>query len=118
MNRHIEKIKEKLLEIDSNVQKGICQKKDNIWDCLLLSKGKFIKSNVNKNDLLFYMTVRVIRENEIPEGLELKIIQKMKEAGMKLSDSPASYEYVMDSGEIVVEICKMEFVKTVKGCEV
>lgn len=56
-----------------------------------------------------------MKEESIPDGLELEVIEKMREAGVKI-DSDAEYAYTDKSGECMVEICTMEFSKCVKGC--
>lgn len=110
----IRKIKQKLEEISRNVQVGICKKKDESWNCLLIRKEKLVKSGTSRLDYSAYVSIRIIKEDEIPEGTEQQIIEKMREIGWKMTDSPAQYEYRIDSNEIVVEICKMEFAKTQK----
>lgn len=110
----LESVKEKLKEIDENVQKGVCKKVNDSWNCLLIRKERLKKSGTSKSDYSFYISVRIVREDEIEEGTEELVIQKMKEIGWKQSDSPAEYEYTVDSNEIAVEICKLEFVRASK----
>ena len=109
----INAIKEKLKEIDSNVQHGIC-KKGNTWDCLLIRKDRISKSKENRLDNNYYVSVTIVREDEIPEGTELLVEKKMKEAGFKRTETDAKYDYVVDTNEVTVEICAMEFVKPTK----
>lgn len=109
----IEEIKEKLKELDKNVLVGICKKGDT-WDCLLIRKDELRKSGTSRSDYSMYVSVRIIREDEIPEGLEQDVEKKMREIGFRRSDSPAKYEYVADVNEIIVETCKMQFVKSMK----
>lgn len=106
-------IKEKLKEIDGNVLYGICKKGDT-WDCLLIKKERLEKSGTSKMDYSQYVSVYIVREDEIPEGLEQQVEKKMRELGFKRSQTAAKYEYAIDAYEIVVETCKLEFVKTVK----
>lgn len=113
----ISEIEEKLKEIDENVQYGVCKKKNNSWNCLVLRKEKMKKSGTSKQDYSTYISVRIVREDEIEEGMEQKVITKMREAGWRLSEDDIQYEYTVDTNEIVVEVCKMEFVKAEKGCK-
>lgn len=110
----IHEIKNILKEIDQNVQTGICKKQGESWDCILVKKEKIERSGTSRLDYSFYVSVRIIREDEIPEGMEQLVIDKMKEIGWKKSDAPGQYEYAIDSNEIVVEICKLDFVKVKK----
>lgn len=109
----IEVIKEKLKELDENVQYGVCKKGDT-WDCLLIRKERLEKSGTSRLDYSLYVSVRIIREDVIPEGKEAEVEEKMKEAGFRRSVAPAQYDYTVDANEVVVEVCKMEFVKIVK----
>ena len=106
-------IKEKLKEIDSNVQYGIC-KKGETWDCLLIRKNRIAKSKENRLDNNYYVSVTIIREDEIPEGTELLVENHMKEIGFKRTTADTRYEYVLDANEVIVEMCAMEFVKATK----
>lgn len=108
----IEEIKKKLQELDNNVLYGVCKKGDT-WDCLLIRKERFKRSGTSKLDYSVYITVRIIREDEIPEGIETEVIDKMKEIGYKQSGE-GEYDYTVDANEIVVEVCKVEFVKPMK----
>lgn len=109
----INAIKEKLKEIDSNVQYGICRKKDT-WDCLLVRKDRIAKSKQNRLDNNYYISVSIIREDEIPNGTELLVEKKMKEIGFNRTQADARYDYVLDANDVTVEICVMEFVKSTK----
>lgn len=109
----VESIKEKLTEIDSNIQYGICRKQGETWNCILIKKSRLSKSGTSHMDYTHYVSIAVIREDEIPEGLEKEVIDAMKDIGWKMSGD-AKYEYTIDSNEIVVEICKTEFSKAVK----
>lgn len=109
----IEQIKEKLKEIDERVLYGVCKKGDT-WDCFLVRKERIEKNGTSQKDYARYFSVRVIREDEIPEGIEMEVIRKLEEIGLKKSHTPISYEYTVDANEVVVEICSIEFVKREK----
>lgn len=107
-------IKKKLEELGENVQTGICKKGDT-WDCLLVRKKKLVKNGKSKTDHSFYVSVSIIKENEIPEGLEFDVIEKMKELGFRESNETIMYGYTVDPNEVVVEICDIVFLKARKG---
>lgn len=109
----INKIKEKLAELGDNIQYGICKKREDSWDCILIKKARLSKSGTSGMDYKYVVSVKIIREDEIPEGTEKEVIDAMKEIGWKMTDD-AKYEYVIDANEIVVEICNMEFARSVK----
>lgn len=106
----IEEIKKKLEELGESVQTGVCKKGDT-WDCLLVRKKRLEKSGTSKVDYSYYISIRVIKENEIPEGTEFKVIEKMRELGYRHAAEPIVYEYTMDTNDIVVEIGEILFVK-------
>lgn len=110
----IKKIKKKLEELGEKVQTGVC-KKGETWDCLLVRKKKIEKSGTSKTDYSYYISVRIIKEDEIPEGMEFDVIDKMKEVGYKHAAEPIIFDYTIDPNEIVVEICEILFVKARKA---
>ena len=110
----IEEIKTKLQELGENVQVGVCRKGDT-WDCLLIRKRRISKNGTSRMDYSFYVSVSIIKENEIPEGLEFRIIDKMKELGFRQSGEEISYDYEMDQNEVIVEVANITFVKARKG---
>lgn len=109
----IEEIKRKLREIDENVQYGICRRKST-WDCLLVKKVRNAKSGSSNLDDSRYVTVSVIREDEIPDDLPKRVETAMREIGFRRTSKDADFEYTMDANEIVIEICTIEFVKAKK----
>lgn len=112
----IEKIKSALSELDDKVLYGICKKgKDDTWDCLVIRKERLAKGKTSNLADCHYVSVRVVREDVIPEGFEHEVIRKMKTAGFKRSEKDITYEYTMDANEIMVEIATIEFVKPTKG---
>lgn len=113
----IETIKEALAVLGKNVQHGI-PKKENTWDCLVVRKERLEKSGTSRLDNSFYISVSVVCEDEVPEGIEFEIEKIMKEIGFRRTSSPAKYDYTVDANEIIIEICKIEFVKAMKReCE-
>lgn len=110
-------IKEKLLEIDPIVFYGAVNPNEieTVWDYIVFER-KVTKPSTNQIGYSHYFTVHIIRENFVPEGLELTVIEKMKEIpGMKLSSNDITYDYtVKPSTDAVVEMLSIDFVRAVK----
>lgn len=107
-------IKNVLEEIDSKVFYGMVDesKIEYEWNYIV-----FMRKSLSVDDKrLGYSdryTVAIIRENFIPEGLEIQVIDKMRDiAGMKLASPDSPYNYTKNTNtNNVVEILTMEFVK-------
>jgi len=111
----IKKIKEVLRELDDRVLYGICRKgTSDIWDCMVIRKERIAPNGTSRLDHSQYISIRIVREDEIPEGLEFEVIQKMKMAGWKRSTKDITYDYTVDANEVVVEIATIEFVRPAK----
>jgi hypothetical protein len=111
-----DKIEEKLKELGEAVFYGSGKFKGrDIWDCIVYGKRRIKRTGTSGRDYSHIWFVAIVKEESIPDGLELKVIEKMREAGVKI-DSDAEYAYTDKSGECMVEICTMEFSKCVKGC--
>lgn len=111
----IDKIKNALSELDDRVLYGVCKKKNSdTWDCLVIRKERLAKSGTSGLDESYYISVRIVRENIIPDGLEHEVVKKMKNAGFRRTSKDIEYDYTVDSSETVVEIATIEFVKPAK----
>ena len=112
-------IKEKLQEIDPNVFYGMVDPvmQETVWDYIVFNR-KPTKINENKTGYSYHFTVNIVRENFIPEGLDLTVIEKMRSIpGMKLSGADMEYMYVAKPNtNVVVEMLSIDFVKAVKVC--
>lgn len=113
----LEEIKTKLEELDPNVFYGMVDESMNNtrWDYIVFNRS-VIRPSANKTGLSHVYAVNVIRENFIPEGLEIEVIKKMKEIpGMKFRENDISFNYTeKPNTNTVVEIMTIEFVKAVK----
>lgn len=113
----LEAIRNKLLEIDPNVFYGMVDPvmRESVWDYIVFHR-KPTKPSVNKTGYSYYFTVNIVRENFIPEGLDLAVIEKMQEIpGMKIAGNEMPYEYVAKPNtNVVVEMLSIDFVKPVK----
>ncbi len=111
-----EKIKEALLSVMPTVYYGIGKFQGRTdWDCIVYGRRRTGKT-VSKGGLAVRYFVAIIKEDEVTEELEEKVLQAMKSIGFKKSDSDTVFDYVEKSGETVVEVETMEFTKIVKEC--
>ena len=114
----LEEIKNKLLEIDPNVFYGAVDNRmrETVWDYIVFERKQMdIPTNKTGHSLRF--TVHIIREAFIPEGLELQVIEKMKEiSGVRVSDQGGTYDYTTKpSTGAVVEAFSIDIVKPYTG---
>ena len=112
-----EKIREKLEEIDPIVFYGQAEKLDEtvLWNYIVFFREKRSNSE-NRTSHAITFHVAVVRENEIPEGLEETVIEKIMEIpGVRLG-SECSYAYTIKPGTgAAVEVLDIPFSKTMKG---
>lgn len=110
-------IKGKLLEIDPNVYYGMVD--DSIrelrWDYIVFDRRR-IKPSENRTSHGCYYSVHIVREDFVPEGLALAVINKMCEIpGMRLAGSDMTFEYTAKPNtNQTVEMLSIEFVKAIK----
>ena len=116
----LETIENKLKELDPNVIYGMVDDSviTNEWNYIVFMR-KSLSVSDSRQGYSDRFTVAIIRENYIPEGLDIEVIEKMKEiAGMKLASSDSEYNYtIKPNTNAVVEILTMEFVKSRKRVE-
>lgn len=111
-----DKIRKKLEEIGIKVFYGAGKfRGDGTWDCIVYGKRR-MRNDPSSNKITQEWFVAIVSEESIPEGTELKVIEKMREAGLKKTGAAAEYSYTEKSGECMVEICAMEFFKSEKRC--
>lgn len=110
----LDDIKTKLLEIDSEVFYGAVDKsiRETVWNYIVFNR-KPTKISTNKTGYSYYFSINIVREDYIPEGLDLIVIEKMKEIpGMKLAGTDMQYTYIVKPNtNIVVEMLSIDFVK-------
>jgi hypothetical protein len=113
----LDDIKNKLLEIDPTVYYGMVddEMRETVWDYTVFHR-KPTKIGANRTGYSYHFSVNVVRENFIPEGLDLEIIAKMLEIpGMRLAGNDMEYNYIAKPGtNVVVEMLSIDFVKPVK----
>ena len=113
-------IKEKLLELDNHIYYGLVPENADIkdWNYFVFGQKKFGKGGTTNNDYKGYWYVTIVRENFIPDGDVIDVINKITEIpGLKLADGEFEFRYTTKGNtNIVVEIVEIQFTKTKKGC--
>lgn len=113
----LDDIKNKLEEIDSKVYYGMVddEVKDAVWDYTVFDRVS-LKVSQNRTGYSDYYDVHIVRENFVPEGLDVSVINKMLEInGMRLADNDCSYDYMLKpKTNIVVEMLTLHFVRARK----
>ena len=109
-------IREKLEQIDpivfygmaGNIEEGV------LWNYIVFFRERR-KSSENKTGKNYIFHVAIVRENEIPEGLDDQVIEKILEIpGVKMSgDAVYSYTAKQNTGA-AVEVLDITFVKPMK----
>lgn len=114
----LNEIKEKLQKIDSRVFYGmVCNTvRETDWNYIVFNR-KPTKIGKNRTGYSYYFSVNIIREEFIPEGLDLTVIEKMLEIpGMRLAENDMEYNYILKPNtDTVVEMLSIDFVRPVKA---
>lgn len=110
-------VKTKLEEIDPIVCYGTVDPKlrEMVWDYIVFNRVT-LSSSSNKTSYSDKFDVHIVREEFIPEGLDLEVINKMLEIpGVRLASSDGEYNYTRknDTGH-VVEMLTLHFVRARK----
>ena len=88
------KIKEALQGIEPKVFYGIGRFQNrNNWDCIVYGRRRKGKTESGAGENIRYF-VAIVKEEEIPEGMEENILQAMKKLGFKQSNTETTYDYV------------------------
>ena len=114
----LNEIKSKLSEIDPNIFYGMVDdsvKKEPAWDYIVFNR-KALKPSPSKTGYIEVYSVHIIREEYIPEGLEIEVINKILEIpGMRMSSDAGDYNYVMKPNtNIVMEMFSVDFIRVKK----
>ena len=114
----LNEIQTKLKELDEHVFYGMVDNsmQETLWNYIVFNRTT-MKPNQNKTGYTDYYTVHIIREEWIPEGFEIDVINKMLEInGMRLAGNDAVYSYVpKPNTNIVVEMLSIDFMKAKKA---
>ena len=111
-------IQTKLKDLDKNVFYGMVDNsmQETLWNYIVFNRTS-MKVNANKTGYSDLFTVHIIREDWIPEGFEIEVINKMLEIdGMRLAGNDSVYTYGQKPNtNIVVEKLSIDFVKAKKA---
>lgn len=114
----LDEIKTKLEEIDPRVYYGMVDTeiRDTEWDYIVFNRTP-LKITGNCTGLSDGFDVHIVRENFIPEGLDVAIIGKMREiAGVRVSGENHEYTYIQKPNtNTVVEMLSLHFVRARKN---
>ena len=114
----LNEIQTKLKELDEHVFYGMVDNsmQETLWNYIVFNRQKIVE-NKNKTGYTYYYTVHIIREEWIPEGFEIDVINKMLEInGMRLTGNDPVYSYVpKPNTNIVVEMLSIDFMKAKKA---
>lgn len=112
-----EAIREKLEEIDPLVFYGMAGNlsEDALWNYIVFFRERRRPTD-QKTGKTYVFHVAIVRENEIPEGLDDQVIEKVREIpGVKV-EGDASYSYTEKRHTgASVEVLDIPFIKAVKG---
>lgn len=113
----LEDVEVKLKEIDEKVFYGMVDENEieNEWNYIVFMR-KSLSTSDTRQGYTDRFTVAIIRENYIPEGLDVEVINKMRElAGVRLANSDSPYSYVKKPNtNTVVELLTIEFARARK----
>lgn len=115
------KIRDKLLGIDSNVFYGMATADDlkrmSTWDYLIFGQDHIRKKSQTSTDFQGYWYVTIVREEYIPDETVFDIIERLETiGGLRLADQDFAYDYVTKPNtNLVLEILELTFTKTKKG---
>lgn len=116
----LNKLKKALEQFNMPAYYGQSTHKGNIWDYFVFKRSHTKKAGKSSCDFLQYYQLAIIKEDYIPEGFEFEVIKAVIEAtGLRLADSDFTYNYTLKNDtDLVVEVLIIEFVKTIKGCNI
>lgn len=113
----LDDIKNQLEKVDTKVYYGMVddEVRETVWDYTVFNRTK-LRSTGNKTGYADGYDVHIVRENFIPEGVDLDVIEKMQAIrGFRLADEDGEYNYIMKPNtNIVVEMLTLHFVRARK----
>ncbi len=82
------------------------------WDYIVFNRSK-LKNHANKTSYSDVFEVHIVREEYIPEGIDIEVITKLTALpGVKLADDDGTYDYIMKPNtDTVVEMLTLTFTR-------
>lgn len=113
----LDDIKNKLESVEPRVYYGIVdgEVRETAWNYIVFNRTR-LKSTSNKTGYTDGYDVHIVRENFVPEGTDLEVIEKMLEIhGMRLASEDGEYNYIQKPNtNIVVEMLTLHFARARK----
>lgn len=115
----LDDIKNQLETIEPKVYYGMADEEEviraTVWDYIVFNRAS-LKVSTNRTSYSDYYDVHIVRENFVPEGTDIEVINKMLEiSGMRLADEGCTYRYTpKPNTNIVMEILTLHFVRARK----
>lgn len=113
----LDEITQKLKEIDPRVYYAMVDTTDEemLWNYIVFNRTKF-RATGNKTGYADGYDVHIVRENFIPEEIDIEVIAKMESIhGLKLANEDGNYDYLRKPNtNTVVEILHLHFVRARK----
>lgn len=110
-------IEAKLREIDPSVYYGMVDesRKETLWNYIVFNRST-ITHSANKTSATDHFEVHIIRENYVPEGIDVEVIEKLTSLpGVKLAGTDCTFNYVQKPNtNIIVEMLSIPFVRARK----
>lgn len=111
-------VKKALKEIDPLVFYGLVPSADengekfDVWDYIVFNRVK-LKNHANKTSYSDHFEVHIVREEYIPEGIDIDVIAKLTALpGVKLADDDGTYNYMMKPNtDTVIEMLTLTFTR-------
>lgn len=116
----LDKLKEILEAMDSNLYYGQVAKAPENWNYTTFNRVTISKSGKSKMDFCEYYEVHIVRENYVPERYVYEVIkQVLAGTRLRLADKDIEFEYFLKGNtNLSVEVATITFALPVKGCEV
>lgn len=85
------------------------------WDYIVFNRTK-LKSSMQKTSYVDAFEVHIVREEFIPEGIDVEVIEKLTALpGVKIAAEDGVYDYTMKPGtDNVVEMLTLTFTRSRK----
>lgn len=116
----LNEIEKTLKELDKNVYYGMStHNEESDWNYIVFNRKKMRPSSKNLLGFTDYYSITIVRENYIPEGFELELIEKIENnTKLKISNNEYMYNYaIKPNTNTVVELLTIDFVRPKKRVE-
>ena len=108
-------IKSTLGALETNVfyGRGRYKVEDDSWDSIVFGQRRLAQPSSSRFDYVATYFVSIVREEEVEHETVMAVIEAMKGIGFKPSGE-AAYTYAHKNQDAVIEVCYLEFSKTIK----